>query len=350
MSRLILGVLQGEHDDEEYFTRMKSKVKKLMKTMTTGEMGAKVPLAALPLLLQDLANIELNQDDVAMLVSRTAPAPAPPSKRRRGVSSVSSAAPALQDELEPRLEQEDVVVQYDDMGAGDLQALLHQRKRDIESLKNAVHVAQQKASRYKIEKAALCGEMQSLKERHAALVSLVQFRPGARNISVIGGYSITVRRRFAGGMVSAKACVALVAGSQVHGGFVSRHIAYRFEHRVFVAQYLKLTEEHQQMEDAADSARERGGHVVESFLIRGDATHQSALGLHKIHICTISTCFTQDSDVKSAIDADGNFDIQGFAPLTTPKAAADLQVVVDGTAKETYRLFKQELASTGKCC
>eukprot|EP00959_Pyramimonas_sp_CCMP1952_P452505 9466696-Pyramimonas_sp.AAC.1 len=65
-------------------------------------------------------------------------------------------------------------------------------------------------------------------------------RPGKRNVSVYGGYTMALKRNL--GHTSSSAIVQVVGGDSWSGGLKDKNIATRFEHRCCHAQRL-LSEE-----------------------------------------------------------------------------------------------------------
>ena len=83
--------------------------------------------------------------------------------------------------------------------------------------------------------------------------SSVCWRPGKRGISDFGGYSIAAKRALcnAGGSTLVK----LVAGDDMRGTFSDKHLSYRYEHNMCVAQRLLSRECHASLHpDAQDTS------------------------------------------------------------------------------------------------
>eukprot|EP00959_Pyramimonas_sp_CCMP1952_P059132 1235093-Pyramimonas_sp.AAC.1 len=80
---------------------------------------------------------------------------------------------------------------------------------------------------------AMCA---SARDDCVAIADQANYRPGLRNMSLFGGYSVALARSRTA--ASASATITLVAGDSVRGGFTDHHIVSKYEARACVAQRL----------------------------------------------------------------------------------------------------------------
>ena len=92
----------------------------------------------------------------------------------------------------------------------------------------------------------LIAQNNALQTESAQLVAQINYRPGTKNISSFGGYSLALKRNY--GHASASSCVAMVAGDTVHGGFRSPAVVTRFELKACIAQRLLSKANYREME------------------------------------------------------------------------------------------------------
>jgi hypothetical protein len=201
--------------------------------------------------------------------------------------------------------------------------------------------------------------------RQAELVALqeqVCWRPGKRNISTFGAYSIALMRQH--GHASAAACVAMVAGSDVHGKFKAKDICMKYETNLCVVQRLLTMEKSQ---DASliwsDQIRESGAfreqcaslHPHSNFKLisvrgcayRGDATQNDAVCHDKLHVSEVTQVvidfhqfagLSQEQLVTLLSDTSSIHAQYAFA-------VPNLMVVSHGTGAELYNIMLREFKS-----
>ena len=116
--------------------------------------------------------------------------------------------------------------------------------------------------------------------KHSELVAITNFRPGKRNISLYGGYTLALNRST--GHASTNTAISMMAGMEHQGAFKDRHVVEKFEHRACVAQRV-LSRNHfkNACERLLDAALE-GVTRCQMILYKGDATNSAAIGLHKV--------------------------------------------------------------------
>jgi hypothetical protein len=201
--------------------------------------------------------------------------------------------------------------------------------------------------------------LRTAETEHAELVQRVSFRPGLRNVSVMGGYTLALNM-MRGGLVSASSTLAMCAGGSLQGALKSKRIVYIYENRPNAVQACQSILNYQDMDadalavahppnvsaSADSSAPFAFNWRMESTLFKGDATNQEAIGMDKVHIASVATVSFGPMAVAEAIRNDGTFDDSRFAPPRT-HASCDLHIVRTGTGEETYIIVKDEMKSVG---
>jgi hypothetical protein len=142
-------------------------------------------------------------------------------------------------------------------------------------------------------------------EQHDALVEQTRFRPGKRNVSIVGGYVLAWKRNI--GHTSAEALIQIVAGDAAQGALKDKNIVTKYEINANIIQRLVSSDKYAEMhmalvEQVQESEAEVFARIAafqptpssrlykyENILYAGDATNQDALEHEKCHVGLVST-------------------------------------------------------------
>jgi hypothetical protein len=145
--------------------------------------------------------------------------------------------------------------------------------------------------------------------------------------------------------------MAMCASSAVQGGLKSKKIVYAYQARLNAVQHCRSIEDYVILQADATSVACKAIDFsselyFESHCYMGDATHQEAIDLEKIHIGVCSSFAAGVMAVSEAMGDNGCLNVALFNPART-SAVCDLQIQSSGTSEYTYKLMMSELASVG---
>jgi hypothetical protein len=143
----------------------------------------------------------------------------------------------------------------------------------------------------------------------------------------------------------------MCASSAVQGGLKSKKIVYAYQARLNAVQHCRSIEDYVILQADATSVACKAIDFsselyFESHCYMGDATHQEAIDLEKIHIGVCSSFAAGVMAVSEAMGDNGCLNVALFNPART-SAVCDLQIQSSGTSEYTYKLMMSELASVG---
>ena len=116
------------------------------------------------------------------------------------------------------------------------------------------------------------------------LIAKINFRPGLRNVSCFGGYSLAIKRNDAGASTGAGAAAMLVAGDDFRGGLHDKKVVLKYEHLAACAKRCRSALLHSEFLEDGLAWQERISNSFEIFSYRGDAANQEAIQHEKVHV------------------------------------------------------------------
>ena len=250
-----------------------------------------------------------------------------------------------------RLVAEAIVVhrQYDNHDQEEMRGMLVERDLALDTGDRTIKKITKKCERLGAQKVKLEDRLVKTEEAFDHLQEEINYRPGKRNMSKLGGYNLAWRRNTPGTNTSAASAIAMGAGAAVHGSFHDHHIVTKCEYRA--AACVDFRNEQFQSLVATNTAPTEGhtrSIVVHQYV--GDATHSEAIDKSKMHLATLCTMQCAVHVILAVMAAMG----QGPMTLDTcstgvirKKATCDMQVVNTGTGEELYRIIQRQVQSTG---
>ena len=187
-------------------------------------------------------------------------------------------------------------------------------------------------------------EVAAWKEKFDSLQTQVNFRPKKRNVSLIGGYTMVIKR--GGTYCSRQQVVSLLAADSVNGGFKSKNVMGRFEMLTWAALRCRSERRHKELEQSLvpqdrgspDDIRRDDPLSIEVIRLRGDATHRDIID--KLYTSELVTYTISSEEIaKPCADAP-------WASVTYQ--VPDMQTVYSGTGEETYKIWNHQMASVGR--
>jgi len=180
------------------------------------------------------------------------------------------------------------------------------------------------------------GQRDEAREQMVRLQKEINFRPGKRWISLIGGYTLALKRNI--GHASTRAIVPIVAGEDMRGAFKDPKMVVKFEHRTCVGQRLASKQVYQDFmlafaEPVAESHMNQLSmtclmgewHDVQYIQYIGDASNVEAVQKEKVHVGQVSS---MNISVKLVIESQNP--AKERYPYT--RSITDLQRVRSGSA------------------
>ena len=248
------------------------------------------PLALLPRVLEEFINIgaPLGEDDVAYVLRHIHKPPRAAMQKSQRASGVNpnplvATAPAGSQLVVAEATQDHCagydgsasllvpVAKYSDYSPDELVATLCRRDQEISDLLDERRQLVQNRNHFQRRADGLKAQLVQSRRELDALVAQVKFRPGLRNVSSFGGYTMALKRNV--GHTSASAAIQMLGGDQINGGFVDPKIVWAFEHKTCIAQRISSALDFESMAEVQTSSAE----CVEVFGFLGDATHQDFL-------------------------------------------------------------------------
>ena len=296
------------------------------------------PIAVLPVAVSDYLGLQLNADDMSYILRHVSP---------KGVKRSSAGVVLLQDHPgassssncpnapDAVMEIDERYARYAKYSQDELVACIIEREDTNEVLREEKRAIELQANYYKTQCAELqrrCGESQRQQKLFEAQVN---YRPGLRCISRVGGYSIALKRNL--GHTGSRAAIVMLAGDAIQGGFQNKNTVTRYEELSCACQ-RELSRSDYDMIDASMSSSENG--FVECIAMEGDATNQEAIGKNKCHISVVSLLAAKFPAVGDSVNDVGSDSMKTYS-------LADIQVVVESSAAETFLIFEKELQSVG---
>ncbi|CAK0842788.1 unnamed protein product, partial [Prorocentrum cordatum] len=216
----------------------------------------------------------------------------------------------------------------------DLQMMLSRRDRELEAMK-AECADLQRSRAYDMNRTQEWLQVtKDMTHEYHRLRDQLDFRPGAKNMSPFGGYTIALGRN--AGHASASSALAMLAGSEDRGGFRSYNSVVRYEHRAALGQKILLKICYDEFQASAD---------MEVHCFKFDATNSEALEKTKIHTQLLTSWACRSESLPAAGTAST---FESFAPvISSASSCPDLQTVHFGTGAETYMLGLKGLYSVG---
>eukprot|EP00959_Pyramimonas_sp_CCMP1952_P218380 4567297-Pyramimonas_sp.AAC.1 len=266
--------------------------------------------------------------------------------RRRLVDADDGAAvacivPAVQDgHGQCRLETsiaECLSDKYGDKSRDELQLALLDKDIEIARLRDDCHKISASRNYYKQKSENWSHVLKGHELQIKSLNEQIFMRPGKRNVSVFGGYSIALKRNI--GHTSSKAIVAVLSGDPERGGLRDKNISIKFEHRCNHVQRLLSSQHYQAIAVEFKTCLRTSGTPppfnIEVIQYLADATNQSAIQKEKMHIALVS-CLSASSNALACT---------GTAEYLYTRSLADIQCVRTGTGDELLALALREFAS-----
>ena len=152
---------------------------------------------------------------------------------------------------------------------------VHHDNEVVNALRLQLKAAQRMARYYKGKSSTLQGQLVQVRQESQQLVAKINVRPGSRNVSTFGGYSLAIKRN-AAGHVGAAAAAQLVAGDDFRGGLHDKNIVLKYEHRAACAKRCRAFQECAEFIDNIDFGKEDIDISFEVFSYKRDATNQEA--------------------------------------------------------------------------
>ena len=216
---------------------------------------------------------------------------------------------------------------YGDLTRGELVQELDARdraclvaKREVKMIRKRVAYWRGQAQRHK---QALVG----MKNQLENLNSLVLLRPGARNVSVRGGYWMALKR--ATGHGGAAQIVDIMAGSEHQGALKDRNMVYRYEHNAALCQRVaarSFFDENQIaiQEVGLGDAAGQDIRVIEIVAYQGDATNDNAVEKSKVQVGFVSSALLHDDECVGVCSKHNAGDDSAHAILPSMEQCLDI--------------------------
>ena len=177
---------------------------------------------------------------------------------------------------------------------GELQVLVVRQAEEAERMKAESTKRDLRMRHYKRRCDVMVLREAEAKRRCSDLVMQPNFRPGLRNISLYGGYTLAIRRNYS--HVGAKIAAEMLAGSEVQGDLHDKKVVLLYEHKAAEA---KRVRNRLAIADATATSSAEGSCSWEIYSCRGDGTQQEAIGKEKIHNCLISSAVVNVNELPS---------------------------------------------------
>ena len=261
----------------------------------------------LPAVVEHFLDVQLKELDMQLLAPVVA----------QSATSATSTALVVHEEASA------AIIQYETAPAPELRQMVLLRDSQLEDKQATIRSLRKTTCKLEKRNAELQRQLAAVKKDTAAQLALVNFRPGLRNCSLFGGYSMATRYCKAG-LAGRGTAVALMAGPNVNGGFSDPKVLARFEHRALMGVRLAARDLYTEVRSEAFVGIGIGGEAAEvrseafvgggiggeaaprrmRFQVHaymGDATNQAAIGLEKIHQASVTTIAAGAAQVHKAM-------------------------------------------------
>ena len=224
----------------------------------------------------------------------------------------------------------------------------YQSNEIVDMLKKQLKAAQRMSRYWKSKSESLETQLVESRNESKALAAKVKFRPGIRNVTCLGGYTLAIKRNRSG-HVGAASAAQLVAGDVLRGGLHDKKIVLQYEHKAACAKRCRAAQVIAEFKDDLHAVGDSIFKTFEVWCYKGDATNQEAIDKEKVHTSLVSgllyACPKNHPD-HVCVGPDGKYDVGAFSQFVQQiRESGDLQIVKDGSGAETFQLMLHEFAS-----
>ncbi len=295
-------------------------------------------LDLLPQVLQHGCNTAVDEQDMKMLREHAANGLALAPRKAQRCLALRAAADSAKSSMSAIVAPLPTnITHFQEYCKDDLVLVAVRQEETIKALKREVKKMTKSRDHFENQCSKLRGIIVQKNAALERLESAINYRPGKRNVSSVGGFELAIRRKF--GHASALVAVKMIAGDAAHGGLKDPRSVNKCEHKACVAQRIQDKAHDDDFKEASEliDPGSRFMHIS-AFSVRADGTSQNAVDKAKIHVSLINhvgiSASAQQEALGDAVDS------------TATVSAGDLQHIILGSGEETYMLLRRELHST----